>query len=115
MNLRVFDPTQDLITAAARTIEQRVSGVEKASIAISGGSTPKPLYELLGSSPQREKLAKTAITWVVVDGCFVPVTDPQSNEAMIQRTLFRNGMSPGYRFLPFRTGVPDAAESAKIF
>ena len=115
MNLRIFESTKDLIAAAARTIEQRVAGREKASIAISGGSTPKPLYEMLATSPHRETLAKTAITWVVVDERFVPITDPQSNEAMIRRTLFREGVSPTHRFLAFRTDVDTPALSAAQF
>jgi 6-phosphogluconolactonase len=115
MNLRIFDTTADLIAAAARTIDQRVAGTDKASVAISGGSTPKPLYEMLGSSPYREKLAKTPITWVVVDERWVPITDPQSNAAMIERTLFREGLSPSHRFLPFRTDLPEPRASVDDF
>ena len=115
MNLRVFDTTKDLLAAAARTIEQRVAKADRSSIAISGGSTPKPLYEMLGSPPHRDTLAKKAITWVVVDERWVPITDPQSNAAMIERTLFRDGLSPAHRFLPFRTDLTDPAASASQF
>jgi 6-phosphogluconolactonase len=115
MNLRIFESTKDLIASAARTIEQRLSGRDSAAIAISGGSTPKPLYEMLAASPHRETLAKIAITWVVVDERFVPITDPQSNAAMIQRTLFGEGMSPSHRFLSFRTDVETPARSATEF
>lgn len=114
MNLRIFESTADLVSGAARTIEQRVAGAERASIAISGGSTPRPLYELLATSPHRETLAKTAITWIVVDERYVPVTDPQSNEAMIRKTLFRESISPP-AFLPFDTSFADPAKSADDF
>ncbi len=115
MNLRIFESTADLVRGAARTIEQRVAGAERASIAISGGSTPRPLFELLASSPHRETLAKTAITWIVVDERYVPVTDPQSNEAMIRNALFPEGISPSHAFLPFATGFDDPAKSAGDF
>jgi len=115
MNLRIFDTVDDLIRAAARTIVHRVEGRESASIALSGGSTPKPLYELLGSSPWHEALAKTAITWVVVDERYVPPDDPQSNAAMIERTLFANGLSPSHRFLRFKTELNDPAATAALF
>lgn len=115
MNLRIFDTAGDLVRAAARTIVQRVEGRESASIALSGGSTPKPLYELLGASPWRETLAKTAITWVVVDERYVPLDDPQSNAAMIERTLFANGTSPSHRFLRFKTELNDPAATAVEF
>jgi 6-phosphogluconolactonase len=104
-----------MIRAAARTIEQRVAGQENPSVAISGGSTPKPLYELMGRPPAKESLAKSNITWVVVDERFVPITDPQSNEAMIRRSLFANGASPAHQFLTFDTTVPDAKASADKF
>jgi 6-phosphogluconolactonase len=104
-----------MIRAAARTIEQRVAGQQNPSVAISGGSTPKPLYELMGNAPAKETLAKSKITWVVVDERFVPITDPQSNEAMIRRTLFANGASPSHRFLTFDTTPPDAKLSAEKF
>lgn len=113
MNLRVFDNTTDLVRAAARTIEQRA--VDGWSIALSGGSTPKPLYELLGSSPHRELLAEKRITWVLVDERYVPLDDPQSNAGMIQRTLFREGMSTKHYFLRFKTELGDPARTARVF
>jgi 6-phosphogluconolactonase len=115
VNLRVFDTPGDLIAAAARLIEQRIANRASATIALSGGSTPKPLYELLGRSPHRETLAKTAITWVIVDERYVPMDDPQSNAAMIERTLFQAGKAPSHRFLRFRTELHDPAQTARSF
>jgi 6-phosphogluconolactonase len=115
MNLRIFDTVDDLVSAAARTIVQRALQRENCSIALSGGSTPKPLYQLLGSSPLREEIANREITWVVVDERYVPFDDPQSNAGMIGKTLFANGRSPSHRFLPFRTDVGDAQKSADQF
>lgn len=115
MNLRIFDSVPDVLQATARTIVQRVEGRERCTIALSGGSTPVPLYEALGRPPLRDALARTAITWVVVDERYVPFDDPQSNAGMIQRTLFANGMSEGHRFLPFRTHFADPHESAAEF
>jgi 6-phosphogluconolactonase len=115
MNLRILDSTDDLVRAAARTIMQSVEPGTPMSIALSGGSTPKPLYEMLGSSPWREELARAPITWVVVDERYVPESDPQSNSAMIRQTLFANGMSEGHRFLRFRTELLDPRETADDF
>jgi 6-phosphogluconolactonase len=115
MNLRIFDSLADLFRAVARMLVQRVEGRESAAIAISGGSTPKPLYAMLGASPWREELAKTAITWVVVDERYVPLDDPQSNAGMIEKTLFANGLSPAHRFLRFRTELNDPAATAAAF
>ena len=114
MNLRIFDSTNDLLAAAARTIVQRVEGGAR-TIALSGGSTPKPLYAMLGSSPMREQLADVPITWVVVDERYVPIDDPDSNAGMMQKTLFANGMSPAHRLLRFRTELNDPAATARAF
>ena len=112
MNLRIFDTVEDLIRAAERTIVQLAEGRESMTIALSGGSTPTPLYERLGL---REELARVAITWVVVDERYVPLDDPQSNAGMIQQTLFANGMAPSHRFLRFKTELNDPALTAKQF
>jgi 6-phosphogluconolactonase len=88
MNLRIFDTAADAVIALARLIEQKARSLDHLSVGISGGSTPRPLYELLGSSPMCESLAERPITWVVVDERHVPSNDPQSNARMIRATLF---------------------------
>jgi 6-phosphogluconolactonase len=116
MNLRIFDDAPSLVSATARLLVQRAQASPAGlSIALSGGSTPQPLYTMLGEGELRETLAAIPITWVVVDERFVPLSDPRSNAAMIERTLFANGMSPAHRFLPFRTDVADAEASATAF
>ena len=112
MNLRIFDTLDDLIAAAARTIEQRA--VDGSSVALSGGNTPKPLYELLGSPSYRDRLAERKITWVIVDERHVPITDPQSNAGMVQQTLFRQGMPPRHDFLYFNTNLTPAQSAAEF-
>ncbi|HET7436591.1 MAG TPA: 6-phosphogluconolactonase [Thermoanaerobaculia bacterium] len=112
MNLRIFDSPEELIRATARTILQQLHPGLPATIAISGGSTPKPLYELLATEPWREQLARTPVTWVLVDERYVPRDDPQSNAAMIERTLFANGVLPSHRFVSFDTTLEDPHESA---
>src|SRR5688500_4675735 len=89
MNTRVFDTAADAITALARLLLQRASGQPEISIGISGGSTPKPLYELLGRDP---RIREHAVTWVVVDERYVPSADELSNARMIRETLFRDGV-----------------------
>ncbi|HEX7151704.1 MAG TPA: 6-phosphogluconolactonase [Thermoanaerobaculia bacterium] len=115
MNLRSFTSLSDLVTAAARAIVQRVRPEGRTVIALSGGSTPKPLYELLGQSPWREQLEAAEITWVVVDERHVPRDDPQFNAAMIERTLFAQGLPPSHRFLFFDTAEGDAEATAAGF
>jgi 6-phosphogluconolactonase len=103
MNLRIFETLEDLSHAAARAI--RNSGAR--SIGVTGGSTPKRLYEILSADLPQD------VTWVLVDERHVPKSDPQSNAAMVERTLFANGVPD--RWLPFRTDLGDAAASARAF
>lgn len=103
MNLRIFENLEDLSHAAAREI--RRSGAR--TIGVTGGSTPKRLYEILGESLPPD------VTWVLVDERYVPHDDPQSNAAMIERTLFRNGIPP--RWLKFDTSLSDPRLSAQRF
>ncbi|HUK33593.1 MAG TPA: 6-phosphogluconolactonase [Vicinamibacterales bacterium] len=105
MNLRIFDTSGDLIQGAARTLLQRIDAGAR-TIALSGGSTPKPLYELLG---RNEELRKKAITWVIVDERYVAVDDPQSNAGMIEKTL-----RPA-RLLRFKTELGDPQKTADEF
>jgi 6-phosphogluconolactonase len=114
MNLRIFDTTDDLLAAGARTLVQRAQAGAR-TIALSGGSTPKPMYAMLGSSPMREQLAEFPITWIVVDERYVPIDDPDSNVGMMSKTLFANGVSPTHRFLRFRTELNDPAATARAF
>jgi 6-phosphogluconolactonase len=108
MNLRVFDTKDELLRGTARAIVDRVRAGARV-IALSGGSTPQPLYAMLGQGEWREALAAQPLTWVIVDERYVPYDDPQSNAGMIQRTLFAKGLPQGHRFLLFRTDrAPDA-------
>lgn len=108
MNFRIFDTTDDLISAAARAVVQRVESGAR-TIAISGGSTPKPLYERLARS---KVLAPYPITWVLVDERYVPLDDPQSNAKMIYATGL---VAESHQFLRFDTSLPTAAETARKF
>ncbi|HEX8254242.1 MAG TPA: 6-phosphogluconolactonase [Thermoanaerobaculia bacterium] len=103
MNLRIFDNTEDLARAAARTIVR--SGAK--TIVVTGGSTPKRLYEILGESLPEE------ITWILLDERYVPPGAPQSNASMIERTLFANAIPE--RWLRFKTELNDPAETARAF
>lgn len=115
MNFRVFETLEELTDATAQAIVAAARSRERVSIALSGGSTPKPLYAMLGTGALREELARHAITWVVVDERYVPHDDPQSNAAMIERTLFAEGIPAGHRYLPFRTEAGDPQVTVRQF
>ena len=103
MNLRIFETHEDLSHGAARAIRQS----NARTIAVTGGSTPQRLYEILGRSLPED------VTWVLIDERYVPHSDPQSNAAMVERTLFARGIPP--RWLRFDTSLNDPARTARRF
>lgn len=103
MNLRIFENHEDLSHAAARAVWQ--SGAK--TIAVTGGTTPKRMYEILSESLPQD------VQWVLIDERYVPFDDPQSNAAMIERALFRG--APPARWLKFDTSLNDPALTARRF
>jgi 6-phosphogluconolactonase len=98
----VFDGLDPLIWAAATRLEEqaRVKAIEKKPfyVALSGGSTPKPLYQLLGSSTFAGRLRWKNIHFFQVDERCVPPDDPQSNYRMIRQTLLETTPLPPENF-----------------
>jgi 6-phosphogluconolactonase len=67
---------------------------DRFAIALSGGSTPRRLYQLLGESPYRERLPWERIHWFWGDERFVPWDDPDSNYGMVQSALLGRAPVP---------------------
>ncbi len=64
-----------------------LSTKERFSIALTGGNTPKKLYEILASDEYKNKIDWSRANVFVGDERFVPFTDDKSNAKMIQQTL----------------------------
>jgi len=114
MNLRIFESKDELMRGTARAIAERApnDAMGGAVIALSGGSTPVSVYEILGRD---DALRERHVTWVVVDERYVPESDSQSNSAMIRRTLFARGIAPAHRFLRFKTELNDPQATVREF
>ncbi|HOY67929.1 MAG TPA: 6-phosphogluconolactonase [Candidatus Ozemobacteraceae bacterium] len=77
-------------------------------IALSGGSTPGPVYEALARD--QANLVQTAF-WCQTDERDVPPDHPDSNQGLIRRTLFRTGPDteiPHFLAVPLPTAAPEA-------
>ena len=110
MNLRIFESKDELTRGTAKAIAERAT--DGAVIALSGGSTPVPVYEILGRD---DALRERRITWVVVDERYVPESDPQSNSARFRRTRCARGIAPTHRFLRFKTELNDPEATVREF
>lgn len=84
--------------AAARLAEALTEGVAaegRAVFAGAGGSTPSPIYAQLAGAD----LDWSKVTATLVDERYVPETSPDSNAALMKRTLL-TGSAAAARFLP---------------
>jgi 6-phosphogluconolactonase len=112
LNVRRFDSVDLLNASLADDIVRAVEEQGARYIELSGGQSPRPVYELLGRGERRERLAPFPLCWIVGDERFVDPEDDRSNRKMIETTLFREGISPEHRFIYFETRGVDPATAA---
>ena len=79
----------------AETLADAVAETGKAVLAGSGGSTPSPIYARLAQAPL--DWSRVAVT--LIDERYVPETSPESNAALLKRTLL-TGPASAARFIP---------------
>lgn len=113
MNLRIFDDHESLSAAVADEMVRRIERTPRSVVLLTGGSTARHAYELLGSMPRRPRIAAQSVVWVMTDERLVPAYHPDSNERMIQESLFRLGIPAGHQFIRFRTDLGDPARVAR--
>ena len=64
------------------------------SIALSGGSTPKRLYQLLAGAPYKDVLPWERVHWFFGDDRFVPWDAPESNYGMAREAMLAHAPIP---------------------
>jgi 6-phosphogluconolactonase len=113
--IRVFDDVAALARGAAGLLCERAerSGAPFV-VALSGGSTPKPVYECLATSPWRDRVPWDRTHWVIGDERFVPVDDPESNIGMIRRAMLDRVPVPkaNIHAIPTEDTTPERASAA---
>jgi 6-phosphogluconolactonase len=88
-------------------IRHGVSEHGKASIALSGGRTPKALYQQLS----RQSLPWQAVTVSLVDERWVDEMHPQSNARLVKNSLIQNDARRAH-FIGMKTSHTDAFAAA---
>jgi 6-phosphogluconolactonase len=121
MELHVFKDGEALSNAAAKFIAGHIAATLKTksryTIALSGGSTPKRLHQILAGSPYKEQIdwSKLHVFWG--DERAVPFEDDRNNAKMAYDTLLNFVPVPASQIHVMRTDLtPDqsAAEYEKI-
>jgi 6-phosphogluconolactonase len=91
MKLNIFNSADETLAALAehfvQIADEAIAKRGKFSVALSGGSSPKKLYQLLASS-YKDKLEWEKVYFFFGDERYVPQNDPDSNFLMAKNALF---------------------------
>jgi 6-phosphogluconolactonase len=109
----VADPPALAKAAADRVLARIAANPGRIAICLTGGSSPKKLYELLGTKAYRSLIPWDRTHWFIGDERFVPASDPLHNMAMA-RGIFLDRLAPASHIHPIPTdNSPD--ESAERY
>lgn len=99
MNVRIFPDKAALTQAALQTFidlaETSINESGAFSVALSGGSTPRSLYQALGRPENASRLDWANIYLFFGDERHVPPSHPESNLRMVQESLLNAVLIPG--------------------
>lgn len=118
LELRKLTTPQDLFQAAAeeviRSAEESIAQRQRFTIALSGGSTPKGLYNLIAAN------ASTSLPWDRMffffgDERHVPPDSPDSNFRMANESLFSKVPIPAGNIFRVPAENPDASAVAEAY
>jgi len=118
VEIRTLTTPQELFAAAAEVVvgaaTDAVAQRGRFTIALSGGSTPKSLFNLLATN------ARTVLPWERMfffwgDERHVPTTDPDSNYRMAEETMLSKVPVPPGNVFRMAAENPDAAAVAEDY
>lgn len=90
--ISIFKTIEELITAVADyfiTIAQSsISSRGEFNVVLSGGSSPKSLYEMLASPDFKHQVEWNKVNFFFGDERYVPANDPENNALMVKKAMF---------------------------
>ena len=106
---------QALAKAAADHILARIAANRgRVAICLTGGSSPKPLYQLLATDGYRSRIPWDRVHWFIGDERFVPADDPLNNMGTARR-IFLDSCAPASNIHPIPTGTVDPGQAARRY
>jgi len=110
------DDVRALVEQAARRIADRIGQAGgRATICLTGGSTPTPVYERLAQEPYRSNLPWHRTHWFWGDDRFVPLDDERSNAGMARRAFLADLPVPPGNIHPVPTGAATPDDAARLY
>jgi 6-phosphogluconolactonase len=109
--IEVADAADLAEVAAVRLLARMATNDGRIAICLTGGSSPKQLYELLATDDYRGKIPWERVHWFIGDERFVPDSDARNNMAMA-RKIFLDRFAPPANIHPVPTDAANPDEAA---
>jgi len=117
--LEIYPTAEALYGAAAgrivSTLEEALARAPAASIALTGGKTPEPIYGMLAGAPYRDRLAWHRIDFFWGDERPVGPESPESNFGMARRSLLDRVAAPEERIHRIEGESADLEDAARRY
>src|SRR6476620_7475238 len=107
--ITVADPAALAATAAEHLLARTAANSGRVAICLTGGSSPKQLYQLLATDAWRSRIPWQRLHWFIGDERFVPADDPLNNMA-IARAAFLDRYAPASNIHPIPTSTANPAD-----
>src|SRR5690554_2970832 len=116
-NLKIFETVDNLLLSLADLFveigNEIIEENGKFNVVLSGGSSPKKLYELLASPAYMNKLDWSKVNFFFGDERNVPANDSQNNALMARKALFEPLLVPETNIFAIDTSLgPEKAAKA---
>src|SRR4051794_36535222 len=109
--IAVADPAALAEMGADRVLARMAANRGRIAICLTGGSSPKQLYRLLGTDAYRSRIPWDRVHWFIGDERFVPADDPLSNMATARR-IFLDSDAPASNIHPIPTDTANPRQAA---
>ncbi|WP_166304105.1 6-phosphogluconolactonase [Bradyrhizobium sp. 2S1] len=104
--ITVVDPAALAKVAAERVIARLAENSGRIAVCLTGGSSPKALYQLLATPDYRERIPWDRVDWFIGDERLVPRKDKLHNMSMA-RQAFLDRCAPAANVHPIATDTAD--------
>ena len=100
--------------AAERVLARIAANRDRVAICLTGGSSPKQLYQLLATDACRSQIPWQRVHWFIGDERFVPADDSLNNMGVARR-LFLDRYAPASNIHAIPTDTADPEQSARRY
>ncbi|MEO8148321.1 MAG: 6-phosphogluconolactonase [Bacteroidia bacterium] len=117
MEINVYKTEDELLSAFAnffiKTVQNAIAERGAFNVVLSGGNSPKKLYELLASSSYNKKMDWKKLFFFFGDERCVPQDDNENNARMVQQALFDPLHISSNQIFKIDTSLPPHEAAAK--